>query len=70
MLTFIDTNMLAKVKTPRRRSHRDTEPGVVRRQKRGGGAALAEIGREIQRGGSDKHQLLYLMEGEGKHSPQ
>ena len=66
MLTFIDTNILPKVKTA---EGEVTE--VLNRELCGAKNVLGAL-RWVKRGetfktaASDKHQLLYLMEGKGK----
>ena len=65
MLTFIDTNKLAKVKTP---EGEVTE--ILNRELCGAKNVVASLrwlksGEKFKTPASDKHQLLYLMEGGG-----
>lgn len=65
MLTFIDTNKLPKVKSA---EGEFTE--VLNRDLCGAKNVLAELrwlqsGEKFSTGASDKHQLLYLMDGNG-----
>ena len=66
MLTFIDTNKLAKVKTPE-----GEVTQILNRELCGAKNVVAALrwlksGEKFKAENSDKHQLLYLMEGEGK----
>lgn len=65
MLTFIDTNKLARVKTP---EGEVTE--ILNRELCGAKNVVAALrwlksGEKFKAEASDKHQLLYLMEGKG-----
>jgi hypothetical protein len=65
MLTFIDTNVLAKVKTP---EGEFTE--IINGKLCGAKNVVAALrwlksGEKFNAQAADKHQLLYLMEGEG-----
>ena len=65
-LTFIDTNKLPKVKTAQGEM---TE--ILNRQLAGAKNVLGTLrwlkpGEKFSAGASDKHQLIYLMEGKGR----
>ena len=65
-LTFIDTNKLPKVKTTQGEM---TE--ILNRQLAGAKNVLGTLrwlrpGEKFNAGASDKHQLIYLMEGKGR----
>jgi glyoxylate utilization-related uncharacterized protein len=65
MLTFIDTNVLAKVKTPE-----GEFVEILNRELCGAKNVVAALrwlksGEKFSAAAQDKHQLLYLMEGEG-----
>lgn len=66
MLTFIDTKSLPRVKTP----HGEMTE-ILNRELCGAKSVLAVLrwlkpGEEFEAEASDKHQLLYLMEGQGR----
>ena len=70
MLTFIDTNKLPRVKTPQGEV---TE--ILNRQLCGAKNVLRRCAgsipeRNSRPNASNKHQLIYLMEGTGEHPPR
>ena len=65
-LTFIDTNKLPRVKTPQGAVTEVLNNALVGAKNVLGMLRWLESGEKFQTETTDKHQLLYLMEGKGK----
>ena len=64
-LTFIDTNKLPRVKTPQGEATEVLNNALVGAKNVLGTLRWLKSGEQFKAAGSDKHQLIYLMEGAG-----
>ena len=66
MLTFIDTNKLLRKKTPEGEVTEILNQALCGAKNVVGALRLLKSGEKFSAAASDKHQLLYLMEGKGR----
>ena len=64
-LTFIDTNKLPRVKTPQGEVTEVLNQALVNANNVHGELRWLKSGEKFDAAASDKHQLIYLMEGQG-----
>jgi quercetin dioxygenase-like cupin family protein len=64
-LTFIDTSKLPRVKTPQGEATEVLNNSLVGAKNVLGTLRWLKSGEQFNAAGSDKHQLIYLMEGKG-----
>jgi mannose-6-phosphate isomerase class I len=64
-LTFIDTNKLPRVKTPQGEATEVLNNALVGAKNVLGTLRWLKSGEQFNAAGSEKHQLIYLMEGSG-----